>query len=112
MTDVHSQIVETMANEKEMGMTTAKSLERIKGQRHYEILFEKAFQTTKVDGDKMLAALESFMMSMTAGESKFDEVRNDFGSAEPQVRFSETEARCEHLFDTHCSSCHRRPVCK
>ena len=112
VTDVHSQIVETMANEKEMGMTTAEALDRIKGQRHYEILFEKAFQTTKMDGGKMLVALESFMMSMTAADSKFDKVHRGFDETEPQEKFTAAEARGEHLFDAHCASCHGRTVGK
>ena len=111
--DVHSQIVETMANEKEMGMRMDEVIDRLQGERHYEILFDKAFGTTKVEKDHVLIALENFMQAMSTTNSKFDRAREGLLGANTGISqqvFNETEFKGFALFKTNCESCHASSV--
>ncbi len=111
--DVHSQLVETIANEKEMGLTMNELLSKVRGKRHYEILFEKAFDTKKIEDHMVLSALENFMQAMTVDNSKFDRFQHSIRSGNIQssgATLSLTESRGRSLFAKHCQACHGRQI--
>lgn len=110
--NTHLQIESTMANEKEMGLRMDEVIQRIKGKRHYEILFEKAFSTKKVEGDMVLSAIEAFMQGMTTANSKFDHMQQGFtnGSNSTPVVLTDMENRGLKLFAANCASCHGKSI--
>ncbi|MDX1410188.1 MAG: cytochrome c peroxidase, partial [Saprospiraceae bacterium] len=112
---VHSQMIETIANDKEMGMSMTDIVNRLYGQRHYEILFEKAFLSPQVTADGVLDALASFMQAMTADRSRFDVGKPGFGSSlfdvsHPFETFSDLENQGKSLFIENCTPCHTRSL--
>ncbi|MCB0669831.1 MAG: c-type cytochrome [Saprospiraceae bacterium] len=110
--NTHLQIESTMANEKEMGMQMEEVVARIKGKRHYEILFQKAFSTHEVEGHMVLSSIEAFMQGMTAGNSKFDQMQNGFTNASNKtpVQLTDMESRGLKLFAANCASCHGKSI--
>ena len=112
---VHGQMIETIANDKEMGMSMTDIVNRLSGQRHYEILFEKAFLSPEVTTVGVLDALASFMQAMTADRSRFDHGRPGFGSSlfdlsYPFETFSDLENQGKSLFVENCTPCHTRSL--
>ncbi|MBK8501633.1 MAG: hypothetical protein IPL46_05175 [Saprospiraceae bacterium] len=105
------QIESTMANEKEMGIQLEEVVSRIEGQRHYQILFDKAFETNKIEDHMVLTALENFMQSMSSGNSKFDQVAgiNQFNGAS-QVFMTDIENIGHKIFSANCASCHGKAI--
>ncbi|MCB0689236.1 MAG: c-type cytochrome [Saprospiraceae bacterium] len=99
------QIESTMANEKEMGMRMDEVVERMKGKRHYEILFDKAFGTTEIQEEMVLSAIEAFMLGMSAGNSRFDRSQNGSGPS-----LSDVENEGHKIFFSNCVSCHGRAL--
>lgn len=112
---VHDQMIQTIANDKEMGMSMTDVVYRLRGQRHYEILFEKAFLSPEITSDKVLDALTAYMQSMTADQSRFDNAKPGFGSNIFDVisdfnQFSAQENRGKALFVENCTPCHMRSI--
>ena len=100
------QIESTLANEKEMGMELEEVVDRLQGQRHYQILFEKAFETSKIEDHMVLTALENFMQSMSTGNSKFDQVQARIN----QVFMTEKENIGHKIFAANCATCHGKAI--
>lgn len=108
---IHSQITETMANEKEMGMEPGEVVDALVGKRHYEILFTKAFGTPEIQHDLILSALERFMHGMTTDNSKYDRYQQTFtNSVSGGQKLSSRELRGLSLFQSQCATCHQIPI--
>ncbi len=109
--DIHSQIIETMANDKEMGMDPSEVVDALVGKRHYEILFKKAFGNSEIQHDLVLSALERFMHGMTSDDSKYDRYQQNFvNNRGTSQNLTQVEQRGLFLFTNQCSSCHNIPI--
>ena len=70
---------------------------------YYQPLFQKAFGTADINGDRIAKAVGQFLRSMVTYQSKFDAGKNNkFAS------FTAQELRGKDLFMTklHCNNCH------
>jgi cytochrome c peroxidase len=106
------QIESTMANEKEMGIQLKEVVDRIEGQRHYQILFDKAFETKKIEDHMVLTALENFMQSMSSSNSKFDQVQAgiNHSNGASKVFMTDKENIGHKIFAANCASCHGKAI--
>ncbi len=103
---LHEQMMQTIPNNKEMGMDLAEMVERIKEKEYYQILYDKAFQEKEITVDNVLIAIESFVNSITSRQSKFDGGWNGFDSSRDFPNFTAAENIGKNLFRNNCASCH------
>jgi len=100
----------TITNSIEMDMTMNEVVDRLKKEDHYSILFEKAFRTDEIDGDRVSAALVHFVRSITSDRSKYDEElkNNGFfvGNGASFKGYTDDENLGMQLYQENCSSCH------
>ena len=110
--DTRSQILETLANEKEMGMTPETLPDKLQRLPYYQILWDQArkspAQSEFMETQDILEALESFMFSLQSTEARFDIGYLATGKKLnlPFPNFSPSENRGKALFMAHCISCH------
>ena len=105
---VEEQSLETLQNQIEMGMDIPSLVNRLKSTEYYPILFEKAFGSDEISGDRITQALAQFVNSIASFESKFDkelETRHGdtFGTFDS---FTDEENMGKQLFVEHCQNCH------
>ena len=81
---VSQQSEETLANAIEMGMDMTTLVNKLKGEDYYEVLFEKAFGDPTITDTRILRALEEFVLSFNANDTKFDEV---YAGSSPSSNF-------------------------
>lgn len=104
---VHDQMIETIANPNEMGMTMEEVRNKIEDLDYYKILSEKAFGTENLTTGNILFAIESFMNSISAKSTKFDEATKDLFVVQGNVAgFTSQENQGKFLFQNNCASCH------
>ncbi|KAB1157701.1 cytochrome-c peroxidase [Flavobacterium luteum] len=98
------QPIAPITSEVEMDETLENVVEKLQKSEKYQILFKKAFGTTKITGQRLLKALSQFELLLVSSNSKYDKViRNE-------EKFTEQEQKGYHLFKNNCSSCHNEPL--
>ena len=98
-----------ITNPIEMGMTMAEVQEYVNSQPHYSILARKAYLTKELNQVDILEALEFFVNSITATETKFDQAIISVANSDPDAYFSAYSAMenlGKSLFNDNCASCH------
>ena len=97
-----------VANHIEMGMESLDQVAKRLGQTDfYPDLFEKAFGSRNISGDKIANAMSQFLGAMISNKSKYDEgVKTNFEN------FTALEKQGKDIFfnkDNHCNTCHAAP---
>lgn len=69
---IRAQVLSPIAHRQEMALPVQHALVRINRRRDYQRQFSKAFGPGKITRDKLALALESFILSLTSFDSKFD----------------------------------------
>ena len=111
---LRQQVLMPIGNPVEMNARLPEVVSRISNQK-YQPAFEAAFGTPEVNADRIARALEQFVLTLVAANSKFDDVMR--GKAE----FTEEEQRGFDLFHTEfdprreqfgadCFHCHGGPL--
>lgn len=77
---------------------------KLKGDTMYQRLFRSAFGSPEVNGDRILKALDQFMVLMVSANAKYDRVKK--GTA----TFTTEEAAGYQVFQAKCGSCHKEPL--
>jgi len=105
---IKEQLKQTINNPNEMGVSLDHIVDLVSSQEYYQILHDKAFQTSVVSEDHILESLEAFINSIGTSNSKFENdvienlnfITGDFvtGEIDNQLGFE--------LFMTNCTSCH------
>jgi cytochrome c peroxidase len=91
----------------EMGQDLTRLTEILAKDRHYPVLFEKAFGDSKVTQTRIGKALAQFLRSMVSCQSRYDEGRAQAGSVRDHFgNFTVQENRGKALFLFNCASCH------
>lgn len=97
----------------EMGHSMWELATKIKADKKYQILFDKAYGESAITEANILDAITEFVNSFSSRESKFDKSipapPNSFQAADIFVDFdgfSDSENRGKKLFNENCSSCH------
>jgi cytochrome c peroxidase len=98
------QLIRPITHPGEMAMNFDTLSSRLSTITKYKNLFLMAYGDTIINQEKILEALNQFVMSIQSFDSKYDQVKN--GSA----LFSEYESHGYELFLQHCNTCHTEPL--
>ncbi|MEL6863624.1 MAG: cytochrome c peroxidase [Bacteroidota bacterium] len=108
---VNEQSTETIQNAIEMGMSFDRLIDKLNQEEYYRILFSKAYQTDEITKERILAALEEFVLSFLSINSRFDEgyassTASSFNAHKNLSNFTDEENLGKRLFVDNCSGCH------
>jgi cytochrome c peroxidase len=103
-TSIEDLSLRPVSNHIEMGIEDMDKLsQKLAKINYYPDLFEKAFGSKDISGDKISKAVSQFLRSMVSYNSKFDQAKkNNFAN------FTTSELRGKELFtkQLHCNNCH------
>jgi cytochrome c peroxidase len=102
--NLNTMVLRPIINHVEMGIDDLDKLAaKLQNVPYYKDLFLKAFGTEEVSTDRISAALSSFIMSISAQNTKLDKV------ARGEAQFTALENKGQQLFvDTYeCNACHQ-----
>lgn len=106
-TSIAEQSTQTIQDPIEMGMDLTTLSQKLRGQQHYEVLFEKAFGSKEITPARITGALQEFLNAFVSAKSRFDEGLNVAQSPSNVFsNFTQQENQGKALFIEHCSSCH------
>lgn len=88
----------------EMNETLENVVSKLQNTEHYPILFEKAFGSPKITGQRLLKAISQFELQLVSSNSKYDKVMRK------ETEFTEQEQNGYRLFKTNCATCHNEPL--
>lgn len=98
----------TIQDDIEMGMDLHDLAGRLAGEAHYQVLFNKAYNTDAVQPHMITEALQEFINAIVSTDSRFDEgmeaLKGNAGADFPN--YTRMENLGKQLFIQHCSSCH------
>lgn len=100
------QALAPLENHVEMDETLVHVLQKIRKQDKYRQLFNNAFHSETITGERFLKAISQFMLTLVSSDSKYDRVMR----GEAGIQFTEQESKGYHLFKQHCASCHTEPL--
>ncbi len=105
---IKEQSTITIQDEVEMGRDLNELAEELRQQEIYRILTRKAYGTTELTGDRITLALERFCATITALDTRFDDLMNSItmGELNLQEKFTESELHGMDLFQANCAQCH------
>ena len=98
------QPIAPITSEVEMDETMENVVAKLQKSDKYPYLFEKAFGTSKITGQRVLKALSQFELLLVSSNSKYDRVMKK------EEEFTEREQKGYVLFKTNCASCHNEPL--
>lgn len=88
----------------EMGSELKDVVTKLQRAPFYEALFQRAFGSPKVTGERVLKALSQFMLTLVSAHSKYDRVKNG------EAQFTPQEQHGYALFQQKCAVCHQEPL--
>ncbi|TSJ42384.1 cytochrome-c peroxidase [Fluviicola chungangensis] len=100
------QALAPLENHVEMDETLPHVLQKLAKQEKYRRLFEAAFHSETMTGERFLKAISQFMLTLVSSDSKYDRVLR----GENGIQFTEMERKGYALFKEHCASCHTEPL--
>lgn len=100
--NLRSLVFAPITNKDEMGLTLGLLLKKVED-RGYKKLFQKAFADGEVSIANIALSMESFLLTLTARNSKYDKVMKG------ETAFTEEEKKGYIIFQKNCSSCHPEP---
>jgi cytochrome c peroxidase len=89
---------------KEMGESISNVIHKLKKNKRYQLLFQKAFSDSTITGEYVLKALSQFQLTLVSANSKYDRVRLN------EESFTEQEKNGYSIFLKHCNACHTEPL--
>jgi cytochrome c peroxidase len=98
------QSLAPISHRDEMGSSIAEVTQKLQASKVYPPLFEAAWGSPEVTGERVLKSLSQFMLTLVSAGSKYDRMKLH------QAQFTEQEARGYEVFKTHCNSCHTEPL--
>lgn len=101
---LETQPVAPISNPLEMGGSLALAVDKLRQDRRYPILFERAFGSPGIDSQRLLRALAQFTGSLVSAGSRYDRAQRG------ALAFSAQEQTGLALFRERCAGCHREPL--
>lgn len=98
------QSLAPISHRDEMGSSIADVTQKLQASSLYPPMFEAAWGSPEVTGERVLKSLSQFMLTLVSAGSKYDRVKLH------QAQFTEQEARGYEVFKAHCNSCHTEPL--
>jgi cytochrome c peroxidase len=103
--DLDLQPLVPITNPVEMDETMGNVLNKLRAHPDYPALFEKAFGTAGIDGERFMKALSQFMVMLVSSNSKYDKVIRQEGAT-----FTQEEQAGYTIFKQKCGTCHTEPL--
>lgn len=100
------QALAPLENHLEMDEKLPHVIQKIARQKKYKRLFNAAFRSEEITGERFLKAISQFMLTLISSDSKYDKVMR----GETGVEFTEREQKGYILFKQHCVACHTEPL--
>lgn len=98
------QAINPITNEIEMDETIARVIKKLQANTEYKLLFQKAFQDTLINSQRMLKAIAQFTGMMISSNSRYDKYMRG------EDTFSIQEKNGLVLFRQKCATCHKEPL--
>lgn len=98
----------------EMGQPLEASSKKLTATNHYPALFEKAFGSREIDGEKIAKALAQFQRTLISANSKYDQyLRGEYKPTDAELRglklFTEAPQADKNIRGANCIHCHSTP---
>jgi len=77
---------------------------KLKKDKSYPILFQRAFGSAEISSQRILKALAQFTASLVSADAKYDRVQRG------EAHFDQYEQTGYEIFKQKCSHCHREPL--
>lgn len=108
---LEAQAAVPLTDPHEMGQPLAVSVQKLQATRHYPALFDRAFGSQLITGDRILQALAQFERTLISANSKYDQYLR--GTYQPtaselnglQLFFSNANPE-KHIRGASCGHCH------
>ena len=104
--NLHDQMIQTIGNPNEMGMSMTEVEEKVRDLEYYKVLSRKAFGTETLVKTSILIALESFINSITSNASKLDKTFHSLSVSGDLAGFTVEQNEGKRLFQENCLNCH------
>ncbi len=88
----------------EMAEDLNQLISRLKKDKTYPALFNRAFGTPGINSQKILKALAQFTASLVSADSKYDQMKIG------KVQFNIYEQKGYEIFQQKCARCHQEPL--
>ncbi len=88
----------------EMAENLEQIIDRLKKDRNYPSLFNKAFGSPYINSQKILKALAQFTGSLVSADAKYDRVKRG------KDKFNPYEQKGYEIFQQKCERCHQEPL--
>jgi len=98
------QALAPIAHEDEMGSSIQEVVKKLNRSKQYQLLFEKAYGTSEITGEKTLKAIAQFMLTLVSANAKYDSVMLN------KEAFTAQELAGYNLFKANCATCHAEPL--
>ncbi|MEJ0034322.1 MAG: cytochrome c peroxidase [Bacteroidota bacterium] len=102
---LEQQAIVPMTDPHEMNQSLGTSSKKLTQTKVYPALFEKAFGSREINGDRITKAISQFERTLISANSKYDQYLNK------EYKLTESEQRGLVVFDTkgNCAHCHGGP---
>jgi len=101
---LETQPIAPISNPLEMGSSLALVVDKLRRDRRYPALFERAFGSPGIDSQRLLRALAQFTGSLVSADSRYDQQQRG------ELAFTAQEQAGLELFRQRCAGCHREPL--
>jgi cytochrome c peroxidase len=88
----------------EMGSTIQTTVARLKMHPDYPALYQKAFGSPDITGERTLKAMSQFLLTLVSADAKYDRV------IQHKESFTVQEENGYRIFKKHCAACHTEPL--
>jgi cytochrome c peroxidase len=99
--ELETQPLVPIITHEEMNSSIVEVMSKLKAEKDYQILFQKAFGDSEITPDRIYRSIAQYEYTLISANSKYDRVRQNKGE-----QFTDSEARGYQLFNTKCNSCH------
>ena len=93
-----------MLDPHEMAETLGQVIDKLKEDKQYPALFNKAFGSPEITSQRILRALAQFTVSLVSADSKYDKVKRG------EAVFNQYEKPGYAIFQQKCAGCHKEPL--
>lgn len=97
--------ISPITNPVEMDEKMDNVLMKLRSKKEYVEMFNKAYGTEDITGNRVFNALTQYMLMCVSSDSKYDSVMRKTGK-----KFTDIEQKGYDVFANKCSSCHKEPL--
>ncbi len=98
------QALAPISHPAEMGEEIAHVVSKLQRSPRYSSIFNVAFGSSQVTGERLLKGLSQFELTLISSNSRYDQLKRG------EVEFNEMEQKGYELFRQKCNACHTEPL--